>query len=736
MTANRKRRQATTFAVLFAGVSLLALAGTAHAQEQAGTASASSSTDEETVTLPPVEVTDTRTSGEATATSPVQGYVAHRSATGTKTDAALIEVPQSVSVVTPDQIEARGAQSLDEALQYSAGVITTASDPRWDTPVIRGFDASSSIYLDGLKVLRNATQPPALETYGMERVEILRGPSSVLYGQASPGGLVNLVSKRPTWDPLREVSVGVGSYNELESDFDFGGALSPNSDFAYRITGVAKSSETEVDTLDNNRYYLAPALTWQPSANTSLTLLAKFQRNEADTPVGLPASYSLTGARLSRSTYLGEPALDDSQFDMSSIGAEFEHNLGGGWKFRENARYMYQNYTYGGTFLRPSTLDANGDIERGASLLGEDHSSVNSDTQILRDFVTGPITHSAIAGLDIRYAHGITDYVFANLDPASAETNIFNPVYHDSITLTPYYTSHGSTRLTQQGLYVQDQAKLDSWLLTLGLRQDWAQQRGYADSVFSGTPSSTSTSQANSATTGRVGLSYQFDNGLAPYLSYATSFDPVAKNYAPARGGQAFEPSEGKQWEAGLKYQPKGFDSFMTATIYDLRQTNVESADPVNNGYSIQAGEVHSQGLELEATASLDKGLNLTGSYTHNISEITKGDDEGNQPGMAPMNMASVWLDKTFLEGSNLAGFGFGGGVRYIGERYSDNAQTYNLPGVTLFDTALHYTVGGLTASLNLNNLTDKTYVANCSSFYGCYYGEGRTILGKVTYKW
>ncbi|WP_445680188.1 TonB-dependent siderophore receptor [Radicibacter daui] len=729
MTANRKTRQAKAFAALFAGVSLLALAGAAHAQDQS-TATTTGGTDSEAVTLQPVEVTDTRTDGEATATSPVEGYVAHRSATGTKTDAALIEVPQSVSVITPDEIEARGAQSVDQALQYSAGVITTGSDPRFDTPTIRGFDASSSIYLDGLKVMRSNNQPPALDTYGMERVEVLRGPSSVLYGQASPGGMINLVSKRPTWDPVHEISLSAGSNDDYEGDFDFGGALSPSSNFAYRVTGVVKNAETQMDTVENNRYYLAPALTWQPGEDTSLTLLAKFQRNEAGTPVGMPASHSLTGDKLSTSTYLGEPSLDDSQFDMSTIGAEFEHKFNSALKFRENARYMYQNYKYSGTYL--SAFDeATDTATRGAQIIGEDHTSANSDSQLLADFNTGDLSHSAVAGLDLRYAHGVTDNIFATLDAASATVNIYNPTYHDNIDLTPWYTSHGSTRLTQQGLYGQDQMKLNNWILTFGLRYDWAQQQGYTDSNFG----DTTNHQRNEALTGRAGLSYQFDNGIAPYVSYATSFDPVIGNYSPARGGAAFDPSTGKQWETGVKYQPKGFDSFITAAVYDLRQTNVTAVDPDNSAYSIQTGEVHSKGLELEATASLDKGLNLTGSYTHNIAEISEGDNEGNQAAMAPMDMASVWLDKTFQEGSGLDGFGFGGGVRYIGDRFNDNAHTYELPDVTLLDAAVHYTFNDITASLNLTNITDKTYVANCSSF-GCFYGQGRTVLGKVSYKW
>ena len=225
-----------------------------------------------------------------------------------------------------------------------------------------------------------------------------------------------------------------------------------------------------------------------------------------------------------------------------------------------------------------------------------------------------------------------------------------------------------------------------------------------------------------------LGVSYLFDGGFAPYVSYATSFEPVPQ---PAVG-DAPKPTTGEQWEAGIKYQPEGFDGFFSAAIYDLKQKNVTTTV---GGVTQQMDEAHVKGLELEGVASLADGLDLRAAYTYMDSEVSGRVNNGKELDSTPRHAASLWLDYTFAEDTALEGFGIGGGVRYVGKRYGDAANAFEMKGLALLDLGVHYEKNGYRASLLVQNLTDKEYISSCSTF-GCYYGDGRTVMGKLTYRW
>jgi iron complex outermembrane receptor protein len=308
-----------------------------------------------------------------------------------------------------------------------------------------------------------------------------------------------------------------------------------------------------------------------------------------------------------------------------------------------------------------------------------------------------------------------------------APLDVFAPIYGSPVT---WSTSYGGTRQTQNatGVYLQDQIKLDRWILTLGGRYDWA------DSETTGIFNGRVTSQDDRAFTKRAGLGYEFDSGLVPYISYAESFVPLA---GTTFDGSPYKPETGRQYEAGIKYQPKGAKWRMTAAVYDLRRQNVTTNDTAHPGFSIQTGEITSQGFEFEAVASLTNNLNLTAAYAYSDARVTKSNTAnlGMRPTRTPPHLASFWADYTIREGV-LNGLGFGVGVRYVSATAGDELNTFYAPAYTLVDAMIRYEIDNWRFSVNASNLFDKQYIAGCSSMVQCNAGRGRTVIGKVSYRW
>ena len=679
-----------------------------------------------------------RGAGAQSAFQHVDGYVAQNASTGMKGDVPIMQTPQSISVVTSDQIRDQGAQSINEALRYTAGVRTEVSGAQTmdNSLYLRGFlQSNSDTFQDGLRsVTPGYFGFFAPEPYGLERVEVLKGPASVLYGQQAPGGLINLVSKRPTANPVNEIEQTFGSFNYLQTAFDLG-AASADKTVMYRFVGLARDADTQVDYVQNNRIYLAPSVTWAPTADTRITALASYQRNVGDVYAQVPATAVLTPNRFGHipfSRFLGEPGFEGETSERTAVGYELEHRFNEGVKFEQNFRYTHmtnhrQYLQANGALVNERTLN------RRYTLRDISNDGVALDNRVRLDFYTGPIQHKAIVGVD--YSWGTSNWL--EQTGTGTAIDIFNPVYGSGVN-TSAFTSRSLQDITasQVGLYAQDQLKLDKWLLTLGLRQDWA-SRTTANLI-----ANTSSAQDDQDLTKRAGLMYLSEIGLSPYASYAESFTPVV---GTDRLLNSYVPETGQQYEVGVKYQPIGYNSFVTVSVFDLRRQNVQTVDPVNTNFSVQTGEVRVKGVEVEAVASLQQGLNLTAAYTYNDAEITKTNTAGqvgNSPYRVPMNAASLWLNYEF-QTNVLAGFALGGGVRYIGETWGDDANTFKVPDFTLVDLAVRYDLGkrfaelkGVTASVNVTNLFDKYYVPACFTVNACNYGSSRTVLGKLAYRW
>ena len=684
-----------------------------------------------------VQLSPTSVSGKTveSAAGPVEGYVATRSSSGSKTDTPIIETPQSISVITRQQMQAQGAQTVTDALRYVPGVKVEAYglDPKgFDWLYLRGFNGqASSDYLNGLRQQNNSYAFFRSEPYAYDRIDVVRGPSSTLFGQGDAGGIVNRVSKKPEADHVNEVQLSGGNHNRLQGQFDVGGALSDDQSLLYRVVGLARDADTQVDYADghelqDNRLYIAPSLTWSPDEDTSLTILTDFLRDHNG---GSLFAYS-TPSGHTTNLLMGDHSFNHFDQDQYTLGYEFRHRFNDTWEFRQNARYGQVDLIFQNLLPAAVNLDT-GNVTRIADRFDQHMDTFNLDNQLQADFTTGPLTHKLLMGVD---------YTWQDADVTRWRTlaptlNIYNPQYGMSITRPSAANSLSSIdynqTIQQVGGYLQDQIKFDDhWILTAGGRYDYV--RNDLDNHVGA-----STNQKDNAFTGRLGLTYLTDFGLAPYVSYAESFNP---NTGTDRSGSAFDPSMAHQWEVGVKYQPSDA-ILMTLAAYDLTKTNVTTNEIVNGvttGFSVASGEQQSRGIEAEIKARLDQNWDLLASYTYTHAEITKSNngDEGNRPANVPKHMASAWLNYTFHD-SPLDGLSLGAGARYTGVLYGDNANTYHIDNYTLFDAGASYPLNkNVTLSVNAQNLLDTEYVATCDDSYECYPGMRRTLLTSVKYSW
>jgi iron complex outermembrane receptor protein len=660
----------------------------------------------------------------------VTAPIAKNSGTVTKTDTPIIEIPQSISVITRQQMRDRGIHGVEEAVWFTAGAQGGGygNDSRSDWLLVRGFTPAR--YLNGLALADGSgTGITRVEPYGLERVEVLKGPASVNYGAMPPGGMVNYVSKRPTADTLREVEVQVGSFDLKQAAFDFGGALSEDGTWLYRLTGLARNSDDPVDFIHDDRYYFAPAVTWMPDEANRLTLLAHYQKADTMSGAGfLPAAGTLLpnpNGKIPLHRFTGEP--DENGYDKigRSVGYEFSHDFGGGTRFRQNLRYAVTEVETGATVGPFGFLGDERTLFRYLFPTEEESKNFGVDNHLEFAFGSGRAQHLLLVGLDYRRAEN--DYASA-FSFAAPTLDVFDPVYGSPV-VRPEYTSRTLQTQSQLGLYVQDQIKLDRWVITVGGRQDWVGTD--TDQVLAGT----SAHQSDEKFSGRVGVNYLFDSGFAPYLGYSQSFQPTV---GTSFSGDAFVPTTGDQLEAGIKYQPAGGRLLATLALYELRQENTLVVDPNNTLFQIQQGETTVRGVELEGRWNVGSGFSVYGAYAYIDSEVTESTDPlslGAEIPLQPRHAASLGMDYTITAGA-LAGLGFGAGVRYTGEHYGDAYNQWQTPSYTLFDAAAHYDIGNWRLQLNASNVTDKEYLTVCNSAVWCYYGYPRSVTATARLHW
>jgi iron complex outermembrane receptor protein len=661
-----------------------------------------------------------------TATSPVPGYRARNATTGSKTDTPVTEIPQSITVIPREQMVDQGATNLQDALNYAAGVRSDAYgiDSRSDGFRVRGSYPDE--YQDGLRRLLDwYTSNTRTDPFLLERIEVLRGPSSMLFGQGTTGGVVNMVSKRPQFERGGEIGLQLGSYGRKQLQLDLTGPL--GTDWAYRLVALGRVADTQVDHVPDDRMLLAPSLTWKPNAMTSFTLLASWQKDKSgSTSQFFPWDGALLpnpNGRIPSSRFIGEPGFDRYDSERTQLGWAFEHRFNDGLALRQNTRFSRNEVDYrsiyGDSFSLPGGFAGD---PVGRRLLGRFAFAertradvVAADQHLQADFGTGALRHKLLAGFDVlRYGK---DTASAFDAPAYAGggiplIDVYNPVYTGFAGAAggPLAVNPGSAT-RQGGIYLQDQLRWGPWIVVAGLRRD------KATNSLEFAPD-----EKSSATTRRLGLMYQLPSGLTPYVSYAESFTPVAgTNFFGAR----FQPLQGEQWEAGVKYEPADKRFYAGAAVYKLKERNQQTPDPANPLNTLQAGTTKNDGVELEFRGRVTPAFDLIAHYNYtNVDQALE---------QLPAHQAAVW-GKYRFQVAGRPGFSVGAGVRHM-SAFADGVGAPDVPAVTLVDLLLAYETANWRYALNVNNLFDKTYLATCLNRGDCWFGARRNVIASATYR-
>lgn len=659
--------------------------------------------------------------------------------TATKNQLDNQVTPQSISVISGEALDQQGADSLSEAVRYTSGINTElrgGAVTRLDLFNIRGF-INYQNYFDGLQLLYNDWNlQPQIDGAAIEQVEVFKGPTSALYGYMPPGGMVNIISKAPQDDPEHSVELTVGSDNKREAEFDSTGAI--NEQLNYRVVGAIRQQDAQAVTAEEERIMIAPSLDWQASDDTLVNVNFYYQQ---DPKMGIYTSLPAKGTVLSNingplssDAYSGDANWNTYDKEVALLGFKVDHKINDQWHFLQNTRIMdataYQENTYStGLAADERTLS------RRAYLTDEHSKGITLDNQFAAELQQGEATHHLLLGLD--YSKLKSDIRYE--DAATSSIDLYNPDHYQisraSLDFAASgYSSDFTIEKEQVGVYLQDQIEWGNWVFLGGLRHDRFESS--EQGIKYGANQDTQLSQR--FTSGRAGVLYQFDNGVAPYVNYAQSYEPVSGS---DRQGNTFDPSEGEQIEVGMKFS--GRDTVATLAGYQIVKTKVKTRDPDGTAYDlIQVGEVRSRGIEADVTHYLNDEWDMRLALTVQDSEVTKDNSglQGKTPIWVPDRQASVWLNYQPIDGA-LAGFDVGLGARYVGQMQIDAQNSGEVPSVTLFDASVGYDLASLSPSLDgasvrfsVSNLTDETYYS-CYDSDNCWFGAERSLELSARYQ-
>ncbi len=663
-----------------------------------------------------------------------RNFVVADATSATKSDAPILSTPQAISVVDSDFIDTLNLRTVAEALNYTSGVRSQAfgSATSIDYYQLRGF-ANSNFFKDGL-VLYNSGAFLSWTTpaEGIERLEVLKGPSSVLYGSGSAGGLVNIVSKAPNLRTIANIEAGADEYGSLYGSADLGSAISDT--LAIRVNALVRRGDTQVELAQDNRTYGSVALGWTPASDTSLTLRGSYARDRSQRPTGfVPYAGFVTpladGRKIPIDLFVSDPSVDRYDRDQYELGYTFETRLGENLRFVSNGRYAEIDLTYAGLFGQftgnPVLTGGRYYLNRGNSRQDAWLDNITIDNHLSGTIATGALTHDVTAGIDYSFSRTASTQRLGT----APRLDIFAPAYNVGL---PALGAPSTTRqkLDQTGVYVQDRITFGGLVALLSARHDWIGITGIS-------PAGTVTRGEPDKTTYRAGLSYVTPIGLAPYVSYATSFTPVIG--AEAATGQYYRPETGESWEAGIKYEAKGFPMIASASLFSIERDGILVSNPLAGFPTNQSqlGLVRSRGGEIEVQARPVPTLNITAALTVFRIENRSGLPAtiGKTPTTTPEFSASAFIDYTLPAGSFLPGFGLGGGVRHVGRSWADTANTLAVPSATVFDAAIHYDLGAFRLAGNVSNLFDKKYVGACPTAGTCYAANLRRATISLAYR-
>jgi len=672
-----------------------------------------------------------------------------QASSGTKTDTPLAETPQSITVITADDIAGRSLQNLNQALRFVAGVTPEtrgSSAEVYDQFKLRGFDAP--VYLDGLKQFASASgyASPQVDVSRLDRIEVIKGPASVLYGQSSPGGLVAESSKLPLDQALYGAISGTyGNYDLYRVDADLGGRAGEG--VLWRINGSVNGADTQQKFGKRERQTISGAVTAGAGSSTSFTLLGAYSHDPYNGDYGVfPASGTLLAnpnGKLPTSFDGGEAGNRFSR-EQAALTYIFRHDFGGGWAFRSSGRYQYVKsalgliYTAGGLDASDPTQQT---YSRASYATREQLNNWTFDNQLSGTVQTGPIKHTLLFGADRQVAHSTEDFAFGS----APSLNGFAPVYGtvtppQSVAAVPNpFSGYTVIRQRQQGLYAQDQMALGALRVVLSGRQDWARAEQIGQGI-----------KHDAKFTYRAAALYTLPFGLAPYVSYSTSFEQQGSLVERGDGSSGIaDPSLGKQFEAGAKFTVPGTPILLSGAWFRIDQTNVLTSTP-NFSRSRQTGKVRSQGVEFEGTAPLPYGFNARVAYSRQRVKVT---EDADNPSRVGFGLETVGRGGTTLAlgwtppRGGLEGLTIGGAVRHVDQVYAGvtpgETAGRNSPSYTVYDALIRYdlekfapSLRGLSLAVNGANIFDKKYLTSCFANYNwCWYGNRRTVQATIGYR-
>ncbi|QRV22299.1 TonB-dependent siderophore receptor [Marinomonas foliarum] len=682
------------------------------------------------------ETSDTRLEGQLDALV-VTGQTYRNTATKTQLDTE--ETPQAISVIDQNALQQRGTETVAEAVRYASGINTElrgGAVTRLDFFNIRGFK-NDKAYYDGLQLLYNDWNlQPQIDMAAVEQVEVFKGPTSTLYGAMPPGGMVNLISKVPQSDSQHSVELTLGSDSKRETQIDSTGAI--NDKLNYRVVGLFRQKDGQADTSEEERIMIAPSIDWKISDDTMLNLNMYYQQ---DPKMGVYSSlpskgtvYNSINGKLPSDAYSGDTNWETYDRDVLLLGYKLDHNINNTWRFLQNTRFTtakaYQENTYS------SSLDSDErTLNRRAYLTDEKSEGINIDSQFSGLFDIGNAEHNILVGLD--YLKLKSNVIYE--DALAPSIDLYNPdheqIIRDNLNFAGSgYSSDFTIDKEQTGMYLQDQIRLDQWVLIAGGRYDQfkATEKGRKYGA------TTNTKVDQSQFSGRAGALYEFNNGIAPFVSYAQSFEPIT---GADRNGKTFDTSTAEQWEAGLKYKRRNITA--SATAFEIVKSKVLTRDPNGSAYDkIQVGEMRSRGIELELQQALTSDISLKAAYTLQDVEVTKDNSgiEGNTPVWVPKKQFNTWLTYAPTEGK-LAGASFGAGARYVGQMQLDAANSNTVPSYTLVDLSIGYDLAmlskqwqGASVRFSMSNVFDETYYS-CYDESNCWFGDERAFEVSARYE-
>ena len=629
-----------------------------------------------------------------------QPYVAKTASAVLRSDAPLFETAQSISVITNQQIEQKQAKTVAEALEGVAGVTSGQYGRRgWDDFIIRGQISSSQTYIDGLRVQASDNVLRAEDISGLESIEVVKGPTSVGFGLALPGGLVNLTTKRPQAETSYKAALSYGSYGLKEGTFDLNYAPNSTEKGAFRVVGRVSDQDDPTDYVYFKNYYIAPSYNFDLGEKDDLSVIASYQRREYLRQQGIPHGNSSTYKNYSHGLFFGD-ADYGYDVDVYRFGANYAHYFDNDWTFKQNFA-VTKTETLGDSILA-SGRNVLPTIKRAINNQDKQDVNYTLDNNLQRNFNFGHINYDVMVGVDMMRER--SDYYRRTDTINDFEAN--HPSYGNIIIKKRGTPSEEITYSQYTGLYLRNTIKIDDdWIIGLSGRHDWTQVE--IDNVLK----DATTKNSDNAFTGSASVMYRMNDMFAPYISYSTSFMPVTDS---GENGSLLDPEEGKQTEVGVKLQ--AFDQRLQGYIayYDLTRKNVTEADASGN-FSIQTGEQVTKGFEAEMAAALTDQWSISTTYSYiptaKITESLTASEIGKRSNHVPKTAAT--LSTQYYFSPDKLGWNIGAGIRYQGSRTAQRSTDYiDLPSYALFDVNAGYETEKWGAGLSIKNLFDREYLA------------------------